>query len=185
MYSGVRNIHKGHLLPAETFSFTMDHLRSTFTYTNAVPQYAAFNTGQWAKYEKRIRQFATNTCSVQGGTLYLLTGISEVRIPKQYPVVILKSGLPKQKRITNKPNIVIPNSMWTAGCCVRQNGGVVGSFALMGNNVQNKIQIHMSQVKMPLLQKFLGNGVSGFAGRSIKLFPGNPSCSSLTKNVHL
>ena len=135
MYRGVPFIHKGHFLPSETCSFSKDHLRSTFIFTNAVPQYAAFNSGQWAKYEKRIRLCATSTCRVRDGTLYMLTGISEVRvdIQKGQAVAILPPGLPK--RIANQSNIVIPNSMWTAGCCVGASGVVVGSFAVIGNNV--------------------------------------------------
>lgn len=185
MYRGVPFIHKGHLLPAETFSFSQNHLRSTFTYTNAVPQYAAFNSGQWAKYERKIREYATNKCSEQGGTLYLLTGISEVRIQihKGQPVAILQPGLPK--RIEKQPNIVIPSSMWTAGCCVHSNGAALGAFALIGNNDQNTKLIHMSQVKVKDLQHFLRVGVNGVGGRAVRLFPGNRGCSYKVNHVNV
>ncbi|XP_078355032.1 uncharacterized protein LOC144639612 isoform X1 [Oculina patagonica] len=185
MYRGVPFIHKGHLLPAETFSFTKNHLRSTFTYTNAVPQYAAFNSGQWAKYEKKIRKYATNKCSVQGGTLYLLTGISEVRIQTHngQPVANLRSDPPK--RIEKQPNIVIPNSMWTAGCCVHSNGAALGAFALIGNNDQNTNLIHMSQVKVIDLQHFLHVGVKGVGSLAVHLFPGNRGCSYKVNHVNV
>lgn len=185
MYRGVPFIHRGHLLPAATFSFTKNHLRSTFTYTNAVPQYAAFNSGQWAKNERKIREYATNTCSVQGGTLYLLTGISEVRVQIQRGQLVanLPPGLPN--RIENQPNIVIPNSMWTAGCCVHANGAVQGAFALIGNNDQNTNLIHMSQVKVRVIQSFLRVGVNGAGGRAVRLFPGNSECSYVANHVNV
>ena len=50
---------------------------STFTYTNAVPQIAVFNSGQWAQYERRIREYATNNCSPQGGDLYLIRELKQ------------------------------------------------------------------------------------------------------------
>ena len=137
MYRGVPFIHRDHLLPAETgILIHQESSNSTFTYTNSVSQYAAFYSGQWATYERKI----THTCIVQGGTLYLLSlliNISEVRIQLQKgrPVADFPPGLPR--RIGKKPNIVIPNSMWTASCCVHSNGVVLAAFALIGNNDQN------------------------------------------------
>ena len=186
MYRGVRFIHKGHLLPAETFSFSKDHLRSTFTFTNAVPQYAAFNSGQWAKYERRIRTYATNTCRVKDGTLDLLTGISEVRIQIRddgKKVANVPHG--PIKRISNSPNTVIPNSLWTAGCCVRADGEVLGSFTMIGNNVQNTKLIHMAQLTVTVLEKFLHVGLDGTGGGVIHLFPGNNGCSKESNNVYV
>lgn len=185
MYRGVPFIHKGHMLPAETFSFTKNHMRSTFTYTNAVPQYAAFNSGIWAKYEKKIREYATKSCGAQGGTLYLLTGISEVRIQMQRGQLVanVPPGLPK--RIQNQPNIVMPNSLWTSGCCVQSNNVVLGAFALIGNNDQNTNLIHLSQVKVEVLQKFLHVGVKGTGRRAVRLFPGNRGCSSKINHVNV
>ena len=65
-------IHKGHLVPAETYSFSPGYMRSTFTYTNAVPQYGTFNSGQWAVYEKKIRNYAQNTCSKNNGEQFTI-----------------------------------------------------------------------------------------------------------------
>lgn len=161
------SIHKGHLVPAETYSFSEGHLRSTFTYTNAVPQYGTFNSGQWAKYEKRIRDYAKKKCSVKQADLYLMTGISEVKIQLGLGNLIntLKPrGQPK--RMSKLPKIVIPNSMWTAGCCVRGTR-VFGSFAVIGNNAPNKEKIEMSQVTVDQLESIIGN---------VDLFPGNDDC---------
>ena len=173
MYSGTGtgyySIHKGYLVPAETYSFSISHLRSTFIYTNAVPQYGKFNSGQWAKYEHKIREYAKDVCcnDHNKGDLYLLTGISDIRIKIQGNLIKVVKGLGLPKRMPKVPNIVIPNSMWTAGCCVRGQK-VFGSFAVIGNNVPDKTKIDMTQLSVDDLQDITGN---------VNLFPGNYDCS--------
>ncbi|KAJ7392554.1 hypothetical protein OS493_012238, partial [Desmophyllum pertusum] len=54
------------------------------------------------------------------------------------------------------PNIVIPNSMWTAGCCVRGQT-VFGSFAVIGNNDPDKAKINMAQPSVADLERMIGN----------------------------
>ena len=157
---------------------------STFTYTNAVPQIAGFNRGQWARYERKIRKYATSVCSPNGGNLYLITGISEVSLKRgagpeaiqNVPLEVLK---PKGDAIS------IPRSMWTAGCCIVPSSGVLGAFAVIGNNRQDKSKVFMSQVKMTKLQRFLRIGVNGFGEAAIDLFPAIPGCSDPKKGVNL
>lgn len=138
MYRGVPFIHKGHQLPAETFSFTKSHLRSTFAYTNSVLQYAAFNYGQWANYD--AEQY---TCS-----------LASQRFAFKFKKANLPPGLARQIE-KKKTNIVIPSYLWTAGCCVHSNGVVLGPFAFIGNNDQNTRVIQMSHVTVYVIQQFL------------------------------
>ncbi|XP_031574734.1 endonuclease domain-containing 1 protein-like [Actinia tenebrosa] len=170
-----QNIQKGHLVPASTYSFDCIYMVSTFKYTNAVPQYKSFNEGPWKVYEDRVRLFAASVCYPAGGDLYLLTGTSEA--------VLTAHGFPKQpdpltyfphNNPTRWDNIVIPNSMWTAGCCILRNGGIVGGFAAIGNNVQVNSEMH--QKKVAELQDILATGIGG-VGATINLFPGNEGCS--------
>lgn len=183
-YAGQTTYAKGHLLPAETYSFTDANMLSTFTYTNAVPQITGFNSGQWAQYERKIREYAKSGCSPLGGDLYLITGISEVT---------LQIGMSGLEAIQNtlkvlKPNtdaISIPRSMWTAGCCINPSSGALGAFAVIGNNLRDKNKVFMSQVEMTKLQDFLLTGVNGFGGTAINLFPANPGCSDPGKRVNL
>jgi len=161
------NIQKGHLVPAMTYSFDCLSMVSTFKYTNAVPQYATFNTGPWKKYEDKVRKFAEDECSPQGGNLFLLTGTSGA-VRKQ-------DGTAKNEKyqyLGQYPDtpIAIPNSMWTAGCCIA-NGQVMGGFAAFGNNVQLNPEMH--QVTVAELENFLLIGV----GRQVSLFPGQGGCS--------
>lgn len=168
-------IHKGHLVPAQTYSFSNDHIRSTFTYTNAVPQYATFNTGQWASHESMIRDYAKDICSTKKlGDLYLLTGISNRRI-RFTPENNIKAVVRSLSQMPEPPYIVIPNSMWTAGCCVSSIGQHVrGSFAVIGNNDPRKEKIRMSQVTVKTLTILL---------RVTDLFPGKPGCSEDKNDV--
>lgn len=175
MYSesnkGVPNnlkIHKGHLVPAETYSFSPAHLHSTFTYTNAVPQYGKFNSGQWAQHEQKIRNYAVNVCSKKNGDLFLLTGISDMQIYLQGNKIKKFKPPGTPKRMPKKPNIVIPNSMWTAGCCV-SGKNVIGSFAMIGNNDSNKMKIYMSKLPVSYLEGIIG---------ITDLFPGNSDCDN-------
>lgn len=172
---------KGHLLPAETYSFTDDHLASTFTYTNAVPQKTKFNSGAWLQYEKEIRNYASQTCSIKGGDLFLITGISEAHIEKE-ALSATQKDLEFMK--PSGDNIAIPRSMWTAGCCIVPSTGVVGAFAVIGNNLFSKTAPNMFQVTVPQLKGFLLTGVQGFGGSAIALFPGNPGCSNPGNNVN-
>ncbi|XP_020621349.1 uncharacterized protein LOC110059023, partial [Orbicella faveolata] len=119
---------RGHLVPGATYSATLDRFRSTFVYTNAVPQRQTFNRGQWSRFERRIRVYAQQcTQGPQPGTLYLITGTAFGHIqdnPLHYNPQVLVNQLGANEVY---PAIAIPNSMWTAGCCVHPNG--IESFA--------------------------------------------------------
>ena len=184
-YKGQTTYAKGHLLPAETYSFTSDHLDSTFTYTNAVPQKTKFNSGAWSQYEREIRNYASLTCSTNGGDLFLITGISEAHIvqDKAGALKATQKGLEFMK--PKGDNIAIPRSMWTAGCCIHPTTGALGAFAVIGNNLFSKSAINMFQTTVPDLKRFLLTGVQGFGGPAIALFPGNPKCSDPSKDVNL
>ena len=97
--------------------------------------------------------------------MYLLTGISEVVIQQGHGN---SRKTHKPKRMRKPPKVVIPNSMWIAGCCVRGTT-VLDSFAAIGNNVPNKGKIEMSQVTVDKLESTIGN---------VDLFPGNDGCQN-------
>ncbi|XP_074609026.1 uncharacterized protein LOC141863398 [Acropora palmata] len=182
-YDPQKTYDKGHLLPAQTYSFTKPHILSTFTYTNAVPQVSGFNTGQWRQYENKIREYATSECSPKGGDLYLITGISEVNLQQKAGKLEAIQKIPLQDLgAKTAPKVSIPRSMWTAGCCIVSSVGAVGSFAVIGNNLKTT---KVESLKMTELQDFLLIGVHGFGGTDIKLFPANPKCSDPVKNVNL
>ena len=174
---------KGHLVPGATYYSTLDSFRSTFVYTNAVPQRPTFNRGQWSQFERRIRVYAQQcTQGPQPGTLYLITGTAFGHIqnnPAGYnPVLVGQLG-----PVGNDPAIAVPNSMWTVGCCVHPRG--IESFAVIGNNLQNRNQILTQQIPVARLQGILTADVNNLniGGPNVNLFPGNGACSNVNNNL--
>ncbi|XP_020619429.1 uncharacterized protein LOC110057192 [Orbicella faveolata] len=184
-----QQLHKGHLFAALTSSGlpqiapnaqnAANSARSTYQYTNAVPQCAAFNTGQWRVWEGSIRTYAVNICIPAQGTLYLITGVSFVGITNanppqavQVPITTLPPAPPNNPAAIDKPN-----SMWTAAICVPAQGGQPYSFAVIGNNVQIPAnmftqQITVAQLEVILQADIVINGVKRNMGGKVKLFPG-------------
>ena len=178
------------MAPAHTLSDTGYRdagFRSTFVYTNAVPQRPAFNSGQWSRYERLIRDYAVNHCTKGDGTLYLLTGSSFVHwIPNTDQFKANKpSEAPKlaNEDLPQFPAITVPTSLWTAGCCVR-GGEAVGNFAVFGNNAENPSELYTDEISMDTLQRVLTKDKArGETEDEVKLFPAFPDCMDDAKEV--
>ncbi|XP_022784291.1 uncharacterized protein LOC111324891 [Stylophora pistillata] len=169
---------RGHLVPAQTYSSSDARLHSTYKHTNAVPQVGAFNRGLWAQFEARIRNYAQNTCVPNNGVLFLLTGTSFARAHVVNNQLQSNSVQPNQlPPAQNYPSIFIPNSMWTAGCCVAPNG-YSESFAVFGNNDLN--HQFTEQITLNELQNILADDVmhTGLGGPDVSLFPGHVNCAN-------
>ena len=172
--------YKGQLVPGATYSSTEERFRSTFEYTNAVPQRSGLNEGYWSQFEERIRLYAQQcTQGLSPGTLYLITGTAFGHIDPNKP-----QGYNAQKHVDQMNNgIYIPNSMWTAGCCVHPNG--IESFAVIGNNLANSQpdvtltqQIPVEQLQDILKDDVNSRGLSNDHD-NVDLFPGNVDCSQI------
>lgn len=184
------------MVPGLTFSSTINGFISTYTYTNAVPQFPYFNRGRWRTIEGSIRGYAPR-CT---GTLHLLTGTAFTQVWK------IDGGLqPVFQPIerlhvdgNDPPDIVIPNLMWTAGCCVHLNGNV-GNFAVIGNNIRNARFLDGDQlangllITVPTLERILrydivnsaANLQIGVPVQNVRLFPGNVACGNGHNHVIL
>lgn len=181
MYRGQhpRQYDRGHLVPSRTYSSSQERHDSTYTYTNAVPQEKSWNRGVWSKFESRIRRYAKETCTAGQfpWDLFLWTGTSFARIGKLNGKIKLISPWVPFKYLKE---IAIPNSLWTAGCCVRQKG-ISESFAVMGNNVRKyNSQSFTLQITVAELQNILTFEVSTYyhiGGPNVDLFPGDPDCA--------
>ena len=81
LYSKGKNAahyQKGHLLPFSIYSFGVNYGKSTFDYSNAVPQRAESNQGVWKSFESAIKRYTQLTCGCRyRGKMYLLTGTSQ------------------------------------------------------------------------------------------------------------
>ena len=84
---------KGHLAPAEDFSFSSSAMSESFYMSNISPQHPSFNRGIWGSLESLIRKWGANS------TLYVVTGpvfgscnstigLNNVCIPESYYKVI-------------------------------------------------------------------------------------------------
>ena len=180
MYQG-QQCHRGHLYPAMTASGNpanaANSVRSTYQYTNAVPQCAPFNTGLWSNFEGRIRNYAVQTCIPGNGELFLVTGSSFTAFQNTPPQ-------PVPAPITQLVNggIDRPNLLWTAGTCLYP-GGQCDSFAVIGNNVPASLTQEITQAQLNVILQFdvQSNGLKRDKTRGeVKLFPGAArSCSNV------
>lgn len=62
---------KGHLVPAEDFSYNCDLVEKTFYFYNVVAQYPNMNRGTWKSYESKVRNLSqTDSLSITCGCVY-------------------------------------------------------------------------------------------------------------------
>ena len=182
---------RGHLAPAHTLSSDKWAFRSTFRYTNAVPQRPSFNAGEWSKFERRIRKYAEVCTKDHKGVLFLLSGTAFVYVDA---VVEIDKSLNKVKGVnTDRPvvelpgeglydKIRVPTSLWTAGCCVDPSFHyAIKSFAVIGNNVNERDKMHTQQISVEILQKILEEDIT--TALKVDLYPENPGCSLPEKNL--
>lgn len=167
-------LDKGHLNPVKINSFVKEYVKSTFTYTNAVPQYPGWNRGQWKKYEGYIANYVQSVCAGKyGGTMYLLTGTSHFHLTVGVgsPTQDATGSIEPFPGPSNPNKIVRPNSMWTAGCCVWKEMGKAKaeSIAVMGNNDSDKGKLGTTSMTLAELEGILVDKMSSPAD----LFPGS------------
>ena len=189
---------RGHVVPVNILRYSDESARATFTYTNCVPQIAGFNRGQWKKYEGKIVEYARDYCAPEGGTLYLITGTSQVKFEEILNLQGQITGVDKSVKPMEwfhdnvniypalGPKIAIPNSMWTVGCCWKDNYGVVGAFGVMGDNSLNPSmnEFMMSTQTVGYVEKVLR---LEHPNLKLELFPGvkGKNCYKQGKNVPL
>ncbi|XP_068708886.1 uncharacterized protein [Montipora foliosa] len=185
LYSGSRaaDIHRGHLNPCHINSFNQTFMKATFIYTNCVPQCGtSFNSGSWMAYEGRIANYTKERCANQkGGIMYLVTGQSDYRIRVRSTGAVTQVPTPIQyyPNAASRNRLVQPNSLWTAGCCVRYRSRssntivFAESIAVIGNNDRNSSCTLTRAVHLWELEWLL---VSPTATYPVDIFPGYSGC---------
>ena len=183
---------RGHLVPVNILRYSDKSARATFYYTNCVPQIAGFNRGQWKKYETKIVQYAQHYCAPNGGTLYLITGTSQVKFKEilslENEIIGVNKSVPLMEgfhdNVDEFHKIAIPNSMWTVGCCLNlKTNEVVGAFGVMGGNYLN--QQLLNEFMMPRQTVAFVEKALQSEDNSITLFPKGEDCYDEKKNVQL
>ncbi|XP_044181703.1 uncharacterized protein LOC114960528 [Acropora millepora] len=192
LYSKGKNAahyQRGHLLPFSIYSFDENYGKSTFDYSNAVPQRAEWNQGDWKSFEKAIKRYTQLTCGCRyRGKMYLLTGTSQFAYHHTFAPKFLQTpenSRPNEKityTSTTKSNphersIKIPNVMWTAGCCIgsdpqNDKRKKVESIAVIGKNVPK--DTYTTSTTVLELQQMLTDAKNP---NPVILFPGETACS--------
>lgn len=177
--------HRGHLVPKQTYSSTEKSTKSTYTYTNAVPQRPFLNSGMWSKYEEKIRWYGKE-CTRRDGVLYLLTGIAYffIHYDGKFTAIYQAPEVLKPEHNPKHFGIVIPNSLWTAGCCVSPTA--VGNFAVIGNNLQRREKGGITgELKVSQLEDLLQSDLRLTNGQHVNLFPANNKCRADDNDIDL
>uniref|UniRef100_A0A4W5KLM5 Uncharacterized protein n=1 Tax=Hucho hucho TaxID=62062 RepID=A0A4W5KLM5_9TELE len=111
---------RGHLFPC-SYAPNDAAKRSTFTLTNAVPQYDTFNNGSWKTMELNVMTTLMENCKNNN----------------QIKAYVVTGAVPSNIKLKNRVNI--PDLLWTAYCCYNNNLGQWMAGAHWGEN-QNEGQ---------------------------------------------
>ena len=128
-------VRRGHLIAASYARGEEGQIPDTFTYTNAVPQFAVFNGGQWLSGEKLLMEWGRSYCNIhkdqptENIRMHIVVGT----IPSTYGTFkrrfFGKSGFSDYQGTskvdstyglkTGKSSyrINVPRIMWSAACC--------------------------------------------------------------------
>lgn len=116
---------RGHLNPSLHHHSSEDR-RSTFTFTNVVPQKAGSNEGPWEELEQRVNQTLSSHCL---GKAYVVTGV--------LPYL-------SDDRWLRNHRVAVPEYMWSAYCCPDYDRRLPGdlrdtfpTYAAIGRNDRN------------------------------------------------
>ena len=183
-----QQLTKGHLNPSAINSFDTKFMIATYTFTNAVPQFAASNC-YLTKFEKKVEDYAKENCGQRDGTLYLLTGrsengllIREGKAVQDSTNQILKPFL-TDTFVQGTIRLVTPRSIWTAVCCIWQVPGEekrAESFAVMSNNQDKRSNVHQTEMSVPELEELLVTPHDA----EVNLFPGEEECRRPENYLH-
>ena len=182
-----QQLTKGHLNPSAINSFDKKFMIATYTFTNAVPQFAASNF-YLTSFEKKVEDYAKDNCGQSDGTLYLLTGRSEngVLIREGKAVQDSTNQIPKpfltDMFVQGTIRLVTPRSIWTAVCCIWQVTSEkkrAESFAVMSNNQDKRKNVNKKEMSVRELEELLASHDA-----EVNLFPGEEECRRPENYLH-
>lgn len=185
------SIHKGHLVAASYGRGNPSLSRATFTYTNVVPQFGNFNSGQWMSAERWLFQYwvkdycAThNNIPTTGYKIYIIVGVIPSTFPhgSARPRYFGKSGFSAYMNIGSY-RVNVPSKMWTAAGCTFKFQQSDGSWqdgtqytAFWRDNIPSKEPYEKGIDINQLFDQYQS---------AIQLFPGHPECTQKTNYVSL
>ena len=178
-------IDKGHMIAAGYATADKDRMYDTFSYTNVVPQFAAFNRGAWAQAEKYIRAWGVKCqAKVLKGMrtrVFIVVGAipsTRTKQPRFYGAPGFSNFEGESHILKNgEYRIVVPYLMWTAACCTLEDNTVVDVMAFARENSPRKYPVRY--FKSP--DDMLAREVNKYRPKPeyiINLFPANAKCMS-------
>lgn len=190
-FQGNLKYERDHVVPVNILSYSDESVYATFTDTNCVPQNGNFKKGQWKMHEGKIVKYAQDCCASNIGTLYLITGTSQFKFDEILNLQDKMTGVDKSVQPMEwvhdnvdicpalGPEIAIPNSIWTVGCCWKE-------FGVMGDN---SFKPFLNEFMMPTQTVAYVREVLRLEHSKLKLelFPGveGKDCYEQGKNVRL
>ncbi|KAM9400097.1 endonuclease domain-containing 1 protein-like [Salvelinus alpinus] len=151
-------LERGHLFPC---SYAPDNATksSTFTLTNAVPQYSSFNKGSWKTMEGRVREALLNNCKNNN---------------KKIKAYVVTGAVPSNNNKL-KERVNIPDLLWTAFCCYNSEKDKWVAEAHWGENKKKELNTevlephNLTDLYVMLNNHYRVDGVVGVDG--VKVFP--------------
>ena len=135
-------IHKGHMVAAGYARENAARVRNTFVYTNCVPQFGIFNSVpcRIAENNDLVNKWGDSCYKQAKGKnvrIYVVVGA----VPTTFtgnPKFFGKPGFSNFE--SDEYRVVVPDTMWTAACCVLDNA-VMGVTAFSRENLPNKDKV--------------------------------------------
>ncbi len=110
----------GHMAPANDFRFAADAERSTFTLSNAAPQYGATNRGRWRSLEGEVSSLA-----LRHGYVWIFTG----------PLFLDSLGSPtRPARFIGADSVAVPTHFFKIVLCLHADRSPEMAAFLMPNS---------------------------------------------------
>ncbi|XP_068739549.1 uncharacterized protein [Montipora capricornis] len=113
-------MHRGHLIASQYGVGDQRLKKLTFVYTNAVPQFADFNSGPWQIAESALVDWCRDNCAKKGQKnvqIFIVVGaIPSTMLDPSKTRYFGKNGFSDFQDDTNY-RVNVPAEMWTAACC--------------------------------------------------------------------
>jgi len=132
-YRNKFHLDRGHLSPNSINAYDQEKQISTFTLTNAAPQFALFNEHSWRIYECVVQHMIIDL--VPNEQVYIITGT--------YGYALDKNGDPfwiNENHVDHKNPVQVPGFYWKAVCYPGSKHKRPWAFGIMQENVNIKKQ---------------------------------------------
>ena len=142
------HLERGHLSPNSINAYDEDKQISTFTLTNAAPQYKLFNEESWRVYECAVKQMIIDL--VPNELVYIITGT--------YSYALDKNGEPfwiNENHTDHTNPVLVPGFYWKAVCYPGSKQKKPWAFGIIEENIN--VKKHTSSSSFQNIQEFSDN----------------------------